>query len=52
VSIATDRPESGKQGHSSDIVYLHMPESTEKDTKDVDGIQRDLGYFKETRWPT
>ncbi|MFT3821840.1 MAG: hypothetical protein QM750_30175 [Rubrivivax sp.] len=51
VGIATDRPRQGKRGHSSDILYLHMPDWTEKDAKDIDGIQADLGYFKNTKWP-
>ncbi|WP_216614741.1 hypothetical protein [Methylomonas sp. ZR1] len=25
IGIATDRPKKGRQGHSSDIVYLHIP---------------------------
>ena len=50
VGIATDRPMKGKTGHSSDILYLHMPYWNEEDAKRVDGIQRDLGYFKNTRW--
>ncbi|HLF97480.1 MAG TPA: hypothetical protein VI457_10085 [Methylococcaceae bacterium] len=50
VGIATDRPGTSKVGYSSDIVYVHMPEWTEKDEQDVQGIQRDLGYFKEVRW--
>lgn len=49
VGIATDKPRDGKKGHSSDIVYLHMPEWTE-DSEKVEGIQRDLGYFAKTIW--
>jgi len=51
VGIATDRPKAGKRGHSSDILYLHLPTWSEEDGKKVDGIQSDLGYFKNTRWP-
>lgn len=51
VGIATDRPEKGKTGFSSDIVYIHMPSWTQEDAAKVDGIQRDLGYFKNTKWP-
>ena len=51
VDIATDRPTEGKSGHSSDIVYMHMPEWSAQDAANVDGIQRDLGYFKNTSWP-
>lgn len=51
VGIATDKPKEGKTGHSSDILYLRMPSLTEADAEKVDGIQRDLGYFRNTRWP-
>jgi len=44
----TNRP--GFRGYSSDIVYVHMPEWTEKDEQDVQGIQGDLGYFKNVTW--
>lgn len=50
VGIATDRHGTSKIGYSSDIVYLHMPDWTEKDEQDVQGIQRDLGYFKNVTW--
>ncbi len=50
VGIATDRPEQGKVGYSSDILYLHMPIWTAEDAEKVDGIQRDLGYFKAVNW--
>jgi len=50
VGIATDKPKNGKQGHSTDLVYLSIPAWTDKDARDVDGIQRDLGYFRNTRW--
>lgn len=52
VGIATDRPQAGKRGHSSDIVYLHMPDWDPAETTKIDQIQADLGYFKNTRWPT
>ena len=51
VGIATDRPRAGKQGHSSDIVYLHMPDLDPTENTKIDQIQADLGYFKNTRWP-
>ena len=51
VGIATDRPQAGKRGHSSDIVYLHMPDWDPAETTKVDQIQAELGYFKNTRWP-
>jgi hypothetical protein len=51
IGIATDRPKEGKQGHSSDLMYLHLPSCTDEDVKNVDGIQRELGYFKNTAWP-
>lgn len=52
VGIATDRPEAGKSGYSSDIAYMHLPTWDEDDAAAVDGIQKDLGYFKNTTWPT
>ena len=51
VGIATDQPREGKSGHSSDIVYMDMPTWTSEDGAKVDGIQADLGYFKNTQWP-
>jgi hypothetical protein len=51
VGIATDKPKEGKSGHSSDIVYMDMPTWTAEDRATVDGIQADLGYFKNTQWP-
>lgn len=50
VGIATDRPGTAKIGYSSDIVYVHMLEWTEKDEHDVQGIQRALGYFENVTW--
>lgn len=52
VGIATDRPRAGKRGHSSDIVYLHMPDWDPAENTKIDQIQAELGYFKNTRWPT
>lgn len=46
VGIATDQPGTSIVGYSSDIVYMHLPEWSEDDAKNVDGIQGDLGYFK------
>lgn len=46
VGIATDQPGTSEIGYSSDIVYMHLPEWSEDDAKKVEGIQRDLGYFK------
>ena len=51
VGIATDRPQTGKHGHSSDIVYLHMPDWDPTENAKLDQIQADLGYFRNTRWP-
>jgi hypothetical protein len=51
VGIATDRPKAGKRGHSSDILYLHLPTWSEEDSKKIDRIQSELGYFENTRWP-
>lgn len=50
VGIATDRPEVSETGYSSDIVYIHMPEWTEESELHVQGIQNDLGYFKDVSW--
>jgi hypothetical protein len=52
VGIATDRPQSRKRGHSSDIVYLHMPNWDQAENDKINAIQADLGYFKNTKWPT
>jgi hypothetical protein len=51
VGIATDRMSQRKNGHSSDIVYMHMAEWSAEDAARVNGIQKDLGYFKNTKWP-
>lgn len=51
VGIATDRPQPGKRGHSSDILYLHVPQWSEEDSLRVANIQADLGYFKSMQWP-
>lgn len=50
VGIATDRPGASKTGYSSDIAYIHMPTWTEEDEQHVQGIQSDLGYFKNVSW--
>lgn len=50
VGIATDRPGASKIGYSSDIVYINMLEWTEEDEQHVQGIQNDLGYFKNASW--
>ncbi len=52
VGIATDRPQVGKCGYSSDILYLHMPIWDPAEDEKIKGIQDDLGYFKDTQWPT
>lgn len=51
VGIATDRPQAGRRGHSCDIVYMHLPTWELADDEKVNGIQNDLGYFKNTKWP-
>lgn len=51
VGLAMDRPQAGKTGHSTDIIYIHMPFWTKDDDANVEGIQRDLEYFKNTKWP-
>lgn len=50
VGIATDRPKKSEIGYSSDLVYLHMLEWSDRDEADVTGIQNDLGYFKNAKW--
>lgn len=50
VGIARDRPGTSSIGYSSDIVYIHMQEWSEKDAENVEGIQRDLGYFQSVSW--
>jgi len=52
VGIATDRPKRGKQGHSSDIAYLHMADWNPDENENVDRLQAELGYFNNTKWPT
>lgn len=51
IGIATDRPQAGKRGYSSDIVYLHIPDWDPAEDKKIDQIQADLGYFRNTQWP-
>ena len=51
VGIATDRPKEGKRGHSSDLVYVDMPEWNSAMDAMVDQAQAELGYFKNIRWP-
>lgn len=46
VGIATDQPGTSEIGYSSDIVFMHLSEWSEDDAKNVEAIQRDLGYFK------
>ncbi len=49
VGIARDRPRKNG-GHSSDIVYIDIPEWTEEDESKVQKIQSELGYFENTGW--
>ena len=49
VGIATDKP-GVSSGHSSDILYLHMPEWTTENEAAAERIQRELGYFAKTVW--
>jgi hypothetical protein len=51
VGIATERLTQRKNGHSSDIVYVQMAEWSAQDAVGVDEIQKNLGYFKNTKWP-
>lgn len=45
VGIATDRPGESK-GHSTDLVYIDIPEWTDELEHQVLTIQKELGYFK------
>ena len=49
IGIATDKP-GECQGHSSDILYLFMPEWSAENESMAQRIVRDLGYFKNTVW--
>jgi len=49
IGIATDKPGEG-QGHSSDILYLFMPEWSAENESMAQRIVRDMGYFKNTVW--
>lgn len=49
VGIATDKP-GVSSGHSTDILYLYMPEWTAENERMAEQIQRDLGYFKNAEW--
>ena len=51
VGIAMDRPGTSKVGYSSDIAYIHMPTWTTKDEATVTGVERELGYFQNLKWP-
>lgn len=42
VGIATDGPRAGKRSHSSDIVYLHMPDWDPAENTKIDQIQAEL----------
>jgi|SRR6266850_6562699 len=49
VGIATDKP-GVSSGHSSDILYLHMPVWTAEHETAAERIQCELGYFAKTVW--
>ncbi len=49
VGIATDRPGESK-GHSSDLVYIDIPEWSDELEVQVQNIQDELGYFKNAAW--
>lgn len=49
VGIATDRPGESK-GHSSDLVYIDIPEWTDELEDQVQKIQKELGYFENAAW--
>jgi hypothetical protein len=49
VGIATDRPGESK-GHSSDLVYIDIPDWTDEYEQEVQTIQKMLGYFENAAW--
>ena len=49
VGIATDRPRESK-GHSSDLVYIDIPDWTDELEHQVQNIQKELGYFENAAW--
>lgn len=49
VGIATDRPGKSR-GHSSDLVYIDIPEWTDEFESRVQYIQKELGYFENSAW--
>ena len=51
VGIATDRP-GESNGHSSDLVYIDIPEWSNELEVQVQKIQDELGYFKNAAWNT
>lgn len=51
VGIATDRP-GESNGHSSDLVYIDIPEWSNELEVQVQKIQDELGYFKNAEWNT
>lgn len=44
IGLATERYEKGK-GFSFDLFYLHYPEWTKKDNKQMAYMQKEFGYF-------
>lgn len=48
IGIATERPEPGK-GHSLDALYLDKLKWTEEDQRNLELIQKELGYFASPR---
>lgn len=49
VGIATDRPGESK-GHSSDLVYIDIPDWTDELEHQVQVIQKEFGYFENAAW--
>ena len=45
VGIATDHPGTSI-GHSSEILYIHLPDLSQDELRRIRRIQEDLGYFK------
>ncbi|WP_373017942.1 hypothetical protein [Thiomicrorhabdus sp.] len=45
VGIATDRPDQST-GYSSDLVYIDIPDWTDELDAQVQGIQKELGYYE------
>lgn len=50
VGIARDRPNASKNGYSSDIAFIDIPEWSHDFENQVQKIQKELGYFENVSW--